>query len=358
MQQTVNEKTAFLFIKGACVREKAQDVWKDAMETIALLRNEGFGYVILKNISEGDAENDLAIHTAKHMIQASDMPAAICGNIRRFEDIKKYIYAGALFVFCNADSEQEKKAYEEGVARFGEERVKLVPLSGLDAAIESGVSVDTLGLPAYEITVNASWEECKLNEQGMIPVVTQDYRTNEVLMVAYMNKEAFETTVSTGIMTYYSRSRQELWVKGLTSGNFQYVKSLYLDCDKDTLLAKVYPVGPACHTGAVSCFFNKVLEKPSVAVDPNHVLADVMAIIQDRKEHPKEGSYTNYLFDKGIDKILKKVGEEATEIVIAAKNPDPEEIKYEIADFLYHALVLMAEKGVSLEDIMVELANR
>ena len=356
--QKAQEKTAFLYIKGEKVRATATAEWQDAMETAARLRNDGVGYMILKNISEGDAENDLAIHTAKHMIQASDMPAAICGNIRRFEDIKKYIYAGAIFVFCDEASEQEMEAYKEGVARFGEERVKVAPVSKIDAAVANGEDLNTIGLPAYEITVNASWDECKLNEQGMLPVVTQDYRTNEVLMVAYMDREAFEKTISTGIMTYYSRSRKELWVKGLTSGNFQYVKSLYLDCDKDTLLAKVYPVGPACHTGAVSCFFNKVLEKPSVAVDPNHVLADVMAIIQDRKANPKEGSYTNYLFDKGIDKILKKVGEEATEIVIAAKNPDPEEIKYEIADFLYHALVLMAEKGVSLEDIMIELANR
>lgn len=356
--QKAQEKTAFLYIKGEKVRATATGEWQDAMETASRLRNDGVGYMILKNISEGDAENDLAIHTAKHMIQASDMPAAICGNIRRFEDIKKYIYAGAIFVFCDETKEQEMEAYKEGVARFGEERVKVAPISKIDAAVANCEDLNTIGLPAYEITVNASWDECKLNEQGMLPVVTQDYRTNEVLMVAYMDREAFEKTISTGIMTYYSRSRKELWVKGLTSGNFQYVKSLYLDCDKDTLLAKVYPVGPACHTGAVSCFFNKVLEKPSVAVDPNHVLADVMAIIQDRKANPKEGSYTNYLFDKGIDKILKKVGEEATEIVIAAKNPDPEEIKYEIADFLYHALVLMAEKGVSLEDIMIELANR
>ncbi len=352
------EKTAFLYIKGDRVRTSGNSEWQDGMETAARLRNDGVGYMILKNISEGDVENDLAIHTAKHMIQASDMPAALCGNIRRFEDIKKYIYAGAIYVFCDEESKQETEAFKEGVARFGNERVIQAPVARAIAAIENGQPAYAAGLKAYEITVNASWEDCKLNEQGMLPVVTQDYRTNEVLMVAYMDREAFEKTIATGIMTYYSRSRKELWVKGLTSGNFQYVKSLYLDCDKDTLLAKVYPVRPACHTGAVSCFFNKVLEKPSVAVDPNHVLEDVMAVIQDRKIHPKEGSYTNYLFDKGIDKILKKVGEEATEIVIAAKNPDPEEIKYEVADFLYHALVLMAEKGVSLEDIMIELANR
>ena len=177
-------------------------------------------------------------------------------------------------------------------------------------------------------------------------------------MVAYMNREAFETTVRTGRMTYFSRSRQELWIKGLTSGHFQYVKELRIDCDNDTLLAKVHQIGAACHTGNRSCFYRPILKKEYDDTNPLTVFEDVYAVIQDRKVHPKEGSYTNYLFDKGIDKILKKVGEEATEIVIAAKNPDPEEIKYEISDFLYHVMVLMAERGVSWADITKELARR
>ena len=148
------------------------------------------------------------------------------------------------------------------------------------------------------------------------------------------------------------------WVKGLTSGHFQYVKELRIDCDNDTLLAKVAQVGAACHTGNRSCFYRTILKKEYDAANPLKVFEDVFAVIEDRRLHPKEGSYTNYLFDKGIDKILKKVGEEATEIVIAAKNPDPEEIKYEISDFLYHVMVLMAEKGVSWEDITEELARR
>lgn len=177
-------------------------------------------------------------------------------------------------------------------------------------------------------------------------------------MVAYMNQEAYETTIRTGRMTYWSRSRQELWVKGLTSGHFQYVKELCIDCDNDTLLAKVAQVGAACHTGNRSCFYRSILKKEYDETNPLKVFEDVFAVIEDRKLHPKEGSYTNYLFEKGIDKILKKVGEEATEIVIAAKNPDPEEIKYEISDFLYHVMVLMAEKGVTWEDITKELAQR
>ena len=203
-----------------------------------------------------------------------------------------------------------------------------------------------------------AWSDLKKNPQGLVPVVVQDFQTNEVLMVAYMNEEAFTNTIRVGKMTYWSRSRNELWVKGMTSGHFQYVKSLTADCDYDTILAKVSQVGAACHTGANSCFFNEIVKKEYIERNPLKVFEDVYAVILDRKENPKEGSYTNYLFDKGLDKILKKVGEEATEIVIAAKNPDPEETKYEISDFLYHMMVLMAEKGLTWEDITSELAQR
>lgn len=202
------------------------------------------------------------------------------------------------------------------------------------------------------------WDDLKKNSDGMVPVVVQDYRTDEVLMLAYMNEKAFDTTINIGKMTYYSRSRSELWIKGDTSGHVQYVKSLTADCDYDTILAKVSQIGAACHTGSPTCFFHQIVKKEYVEKNPLKVMEDVYSIIMDRKANPKEGSYTNYLFDKGIDKILKKVGEEATEIVIAAKNPDPEEIKYEIADFLYHMMVLMAEKGVTWEEITQELSQR
>ncbi len=202
------------------------------------------------------------------------------------------------------------------------------------------------------------FSEFKLNSDGLIPVIVQDYKTNEVLMMAYMNEEAFDNTVKTGRMTYYSRSRQCLWVKGETSGHFQYVKGILVDCDKDTLLAKVDQIGAACHTGNRSCFYTPIVGNDYDAKNPLQVFESVYSTILDRRENPKEGSYTNYLFEKGIDKILKKVGEEATEIVIAAKNPNPEEIKYEICDFLYHAMVLMVERGVTWEDITNELAER
>lgn len=217
---------------------------------------------------------------------------------------------------------------------------------------ENGIQVETFEA-AYK------WSDFKLNSDGMVPVVVQDYRTGEVLMVAYMNEEAYEQTISTGKMTYFSRSRRELWLKGATSGHYQYVKSLTADCDMDTILAKVSQVGAACHTGARSCFFNEITKKDyEESENPLQVFEDVLDVIRDRRIHPKEGSYTNYLFDKGIDKILKKLGEEATEIVIAAKNPNANEVKYEISDFLYHMMVLMVEKDISWEEITTELANR
>lgn len=203
-----------------------------------------------------------------------------------------------------------------------------------------------------------SWEDFKVNSDGLVPCIVQDIKTNEVLMLAYMNEESFKLTVNTGIMTYYSRSRKELWKKGETSGHYQYVKELSCDCDMDTLVAKVVQIGNACHTGSYSCFFNNIFKKEFDYTNPLMVFENVYAVIMDRKVNPKEGSYTNYLFDKGIDKILKKVGEEATEIVIAAKNPEKEEVKYEIADFLYHVMVLMAECDLTWEDITKELANR
>ncbi|MEG1847388.1 MAG: bifunctional phosphoribosyl-AMP cyclohydrolase/phosphoribosyl-ATP diphosphatase HisIE [Lachnospiraceae bacterium] len=233
---------------------------------------------------------------------------------------------------------------------FVNENIKEIPTLK-QLCKENGVLVNTL-----EPTLQ--WSDFKLNADGMMPIVVQDYKTNEVLMVAYMTEESYQLTLQTGKMTYYSRSRNELWVKGDTSGHYQYVKSLTADCDLDTILAKVSQVGAACHTGHYSCFFNELVKTDDTETNPLQVFERVSDVIKDRKLHPKEGSYTNYLFDKGIDKILKKLGEEATEIVIAAKNPNPDEIKYEISDFLYHMMVLMVEKDVTWEEITQELAQR
>lgn len=208
----------------------------------------------------------------------------------------------------------------------------------------------------FESSIDFS--EFTVNADGLVPTIVQDYQTKEVLMLAYMNAESYQKTCETGRMTYYSRSRKELWCKGDTSGHYQYVKSLALDCDKDTILAQVRQIGAACHTGSHTCFYTELAKKDYVDTNPLTVLTEDYDVIMDRKKHPKEGSYTNYLFDKGIDKILKKCGEEATEICIAAKNPDAEEVKYEIADYLYHLMVLMAECGIDWGDVMKELANR
>ena len=210
-------------------------------------------------------------------------------------------------------------------------------------------------------------DKVKFDEKGLVPAVVQE-ANGKVLMLAYMNKESLQKTIETGYTRFYSRSRQELWNKGATSGNKQSVSEIYYDCDGDTLLVKVHQTGMACHTGTYTCFTDRRLFPDSKDLVPMaqpqdntsiaKVLNDLYATIKDRQVNPVEGSYTNYLFDKGIDKILKKCGEEATEVIIAAKNPDPEEIKYEISDFLYHVMVLMVLKGVTWEDIVKELANR
>ena len=222
--------------------------------------------------------------------------------------------------------------------------------------LKSALSGEGIKMDNFE--PDLKWSDLKLNSDGMVPVIVQDYRTDEVLQLAYMNEEAFQTTINIGKMTYWSRSRNELWTKGLTSGHIQYVKSLTADCDYDTILAKVSQVGAACHTGSRSCFFNNIVKKEYVDKNPLKVLEAVYETIKDRKENPKEGSFTNYLFDQGIDGILKSLGQESTEIILAAKNPKSEEIKYQIADFLYNCMILMVEKGITWEEIVNELAQR
>ena len=205
--------------------------------------------------------------------------------------------------------------------------------------------------------MEAFWDKIKFDTNGLIPAVVQDALTNSVLMVAYMNKEALQLTIETGKATYFSRSRQKLWVKGETSGNTQKVVDINFDCDGDCLLVKVEQTGVACHTGEYSCFHNRIYSGGETTVGAA-MLYDLYAVILDRKNNPKEGSYTNYLFSKGLDKIIKKVGEEACEVIIAAKNGDLEELRYEIADLVYHLLVAMVNEGLSLEEIFSELKQR
>ena len=198
-------------------------------------------------------------------------------------------------------------------------------------------------------------EKLKFDEKGLIPAVVTDGTTGQVLTLAYMNRESLEISIREGRTCFWSRSRQELWRKGETSGNAQHIIDITADCDYDALVIRVNKDGPACHTGAESCFHNPLWES-----EENHAFTmdGLMEMLQGRKNSPKEGSYTSYLFEKGLDKILKKVGEESTEVIIAGKAEDKKETIYEIADLTYHVLVLMLELGVSLEDVRKELASR
>ncbi|MGM9636621.1 MAG: bifunctional phosphoribosyl-AMP cyclohydrolase/phosphoribosyl-ATP diphosphatase HisIE [Eubacteriales bacterium] len=196
--------------------------------------------------------------------------------------------------------------------------------------------------------------ELKFDEKGLIPAIVQDYYTKEVLTVAYMNRESLRISLEKGLTCFWSRSRQELWLKGETSGNYQHIVSIKADCDRDALVVSVIKDGPACHTGTESCFFDYLYVSDK---KQPFSIADLYKLIEGRKTEKKEGSYTTYLFEKGLDKILKKVGEESTEVIIGAKN-SKEECVYEISDLTYHVLVLMVEMGIPLSDILDELASR
>lgn len=198
-------------------------------------------------------------------------------------------------------------------------------------------------------------DQLKFDEKGLIPAVIVEAGTHRLLMVAYMKRESLKISMETGKTCFWSRSRQELWTKGETSGNYQHIVSITADCDMDTLKVVVEKDGPACHTGAETCFFNPVYQSDEKS---DFTMDALMELIRGRKTNPQEGSYTTYLFQKGLDKILKKIGEESTEVIIAAKDNDQKETIYEISDLVYHVMVMMIEQGISLEDIRRELASR
>ena len=197
--------------------------------------------------------------------------------------------------------------------------------------------------------------ELKFDEKGLIPAIVADAITGKVLTLAYMNRESLKITMERGLTCFFSRSRNELWLKGETSGNYQHVVSITADCDRDALLVKVEKDGPACHTGTESCFTAPVFESDELA---EFTLRGLYELLEDRKAKLPEGSYTTYLFQKGIDKILKKVGEESTEVIIAGKANDKAETVYELADLAYHAMVLMVQMGITVDDVHKELASR
>ena len=373
------------------------------LELVKIYNEKGVNSIFLYDLSRGmgDEAHEKALDMIKAICKKADGNVIGAGNIKRMEDVKKLLYTGCSKVAVNLSEQSEIESLAESSEKFGKEKiyaifsddaqtkankelvekytteliyfpnsVKDLASSDIDFTIsyviddyeksldEYKKALDNDNFELFALKGALSWDDLKKNSDGMVPVIVQDYKTDQVLMLAYMNEEAYNKTLETGKMTYFSRSRNELWIKGETSSHYQFVKALYADCDKDTILASVKQIGAACHTGSYSCFFNEIAKTDYDKKNPQKVLDEVFDVIKDRKVNPRQGSYTNYLFDKGIDKILKKVGEEATEIVIAAKNPNDNEIVYEMSDFLYHMMVLMAEKNVSWEDITDELSRR
>lgn len=316
---------------------------------------DGFSIVYISEDPNEVASNEASNAENSNDSQPADIAVVSFPNLK-FDDVKHLLYSGVKFVVF--DLEQEM--YDSSLYKTCSYSKERFPEKVFDNAADLEEYIKKHDIKAGSAEFETiPFSEFKLNSDGLIPCIAQDYKTGEVLMMAYMNEESYNKTLETGHMTYWSRSRQKLWAKGEESGHIQKMVSLIIDCDKDTILAKVDQTGPACHTGNPTCFYTPLTAGGTDGDKASfNVLQDVYDVIADRKANPKEGSYTNYLFDSGIDKILKKVGEECTEIVIAAKNPDDKEIKYEIADFLYHAMVLMAEKGVTWDEIMDELARR
>lgn len=362
---------------------------KDYKELTNHANRVGYDFFYVYHEAYTDADKEDFFHKMIEVVSDLEIPVIVEFPITHFEDMKKLYYANVKYIVVGEGTNVAEDVLEEGKKRFGKDLLiekksfadnSLIikgasDIDSFDKKFENdfyildeskeGINVslakDSLKNKGYDtkaLIPAIAFSELKKNDDGLVPCIVTDYKTDKVLMLAYMNEEAYNNTFKTGLMTYYSRSRKEQWVKGETSGHYQYIKYMKADCDKDTLIAGVSQIGVPCHTGADTCFFNDVLESSAIVKDPSKILDDLYKVIEDRKSNPKEGSYTNYLFDKGLDKILKKVGEEACEILIASKNEEPKEIKYEIADFLYHLSVLMVEKGVTWEEVAVELANR
>ncbi len=374
------------------------------------------------------------ISVIKEITASIDIPLIACGGVRKLEDVKKLLYAGASKVCMKTAPLNDISIVRESSDRFGSERIVatidlttcedpieygkrlkengagellLLHYDKLDnyieivkkirtdvglpviassystdeekiATIMSETSAESISLynlqrhdvmsikqackrqnvPVNLFTSSIQFADFKKDDKGLVPCIVQDYKNGEVLMMAYMNEESFNKTIETGRMTYFSRSRNSLWLKGETSGHYQFVKSLDIDCDKDTILAKVSQIGAACHTGNRSCFFTPLVKKEYNDKNPLTVFKDVYDVISDRRKNPKDGSYTNYLFEKGIDKMLSKFGDQATEVIIKAKNPDPEDLKFEISDLMYFLMTLMVEKNMTWDDVTKELAER
>ncbi|MCR5145635.1 MAG: bifunctional phosphoribosyl-AMP cyclohydrolase/phosphoribosyl-ATP diphosphatase HisIE [Lachnospiraceae bacterium] len=420
---------ATIYIKdGYAVKDPAHTENKmDVLELARLYNDSGIDKIICYDLSDSFDEHEKNIQTIKEINRIIDIKTAGGGNIKRLDDVKKFIYAGCVEVVLNGSKPESVELLKAANEKFGKDKI-LVSLKTIDFIFKTKEFLEDnvheliiyndalmlslegmtdvpyiLDVPNYdfdyireklssdkirgicgaflnnreEIDVmqlkcdlsdagikmdnfepKLSWSDLKVNSDGLVPVVVQDFQTLEVLMVAYMNEESFNQTIRIGKMTYWSRSRQELWLKGDTSGHYQYVKSLTADCDFDTILAKVSQVGAACHTGSYSCFFNEIVKKEFTEKNPLKIFETVYDIIVERRMNPKADSYTNDLFDRGEDEILKKLGEEAISLVIAAKNLGNEGIKEEMSDFMYLMMVLMVKYNITWEDITRELLQR
>ena len=332
-----------VYVKGG--REKTE---LDAIEWAITAAELGAGEIVVNSIDEDGMKNGYDLELLSRITSVVNIPVIASGGAGKKEHfldaLQKTgvdgVLAASVFHFGEIKVPELKQYLKENGAEIR------MP----EAAPQKKES------PSAE---NADISMISFGKDGLVPCICQDAKTGAVLMLAYMNEQSLRLTLEKKRAVYYSRSRSELWEKGATSGNTQKVRAIYYDCDADALLIKVDQTGNACHTGAYSCFFNAVFDDLGVSADPgSSVFGELYATVIGRKNDPSEGSYTNYLFDKGLDKILKKVGEEAAETIIAAKNQDRQELIGETGDLIYHLTVMLAEKGISMDEIEQELKSR
>ena len=332
-----------VYVKGG--REKTE---LDAIDWAVTAAELGAGEIVVNSIDEDGMKNGYDIELLSKITSAVNIPVIASGGAGKKEHFLDAIQnagvdgvlAASVFHFGEIKVPELKRYLKENGAEI---RMPDAAPQKLDSTLAESADISMISF----------------GKDGLVPCICQDAKTGAVLMLAYMNEQSLRLTIEKKCAVYYSRSRSELWEKGATSGNTQKVRAIYYDCDADALLIKVEQTGNACHTGEYSCFFNAVFDDLGVSADPgSSVFGELYATVIGRKNDPSEGSYTNYLFDKGLDKILKKVGEEAAETIIAAKNQDRQELIGETGDLIYHLTVMLAEKGISMDEIEQELKSR
>ncbi|MEE8885538.1 MAG: bifunctional phosphoribosyl-AMP cyclohydrolase/phosphoribosyl-ATP diphosphatase HisIE [Eubacteriales bacterium] len=383
------------YFDGVIEDEADEGEGKDPVEKAVRLGQETDTQgLMVFDFSDDDADHDRSVEAIGEICRSTQQNVIAAGDIRSIEGVKEYLGAGCAKVILNLVKDSNKEIFEEVSSRFGKTRigayipdynaylmmkddiekyagillvdrdddddVKIVEETSLPVLLHDDQKGECLeaNFRTRDFESEIQWKDFKLNSDGLIPCVVQDYKTDKVLMVAYMNEESFQKTLETGRMTYWSRSRQELWMKGLTSGHFQYLKELRLDCDNDTLLAKVAQVGAACHTGNFSCFYRTIMKKEDEAVRPTRVLLKTFDEIKDNQKDPVPGTELTELLSGGPDKILSKIGDDETGLILASKNNRKSCIVEGIADMMMDCMVLMAEKNLTWDDIAEEISDR